>query len=88
MAIVFLSAIRRALETAEMERIRTATAGKNENRPRVPLEARLRSNVAIPEYKRRRGVEGSTKRCLYLLARASVAERFECSSAEEDVDDN
>lgn len=87
-AIVFLSVTRSALEMAEIERTKTTRAGKNEKMPATPLEVRLRRNVTIPAYNRSNGVGGSTNRCLYLLARTSVAELFETRSAEEKIDDN
>ncbi len=48
-AMVFLSARRRALETAEAERAKTTRAGTNETMPLLPLDARLRKRDAIPE---------------------------------------
>ena len=88
-AMVCLSEIRSALETADTESTKITRAGRKEESPRIPLEATLRKKETIPAYRRRNAVEGRTKRCLYLLARTSVAERWwtPCS-AEEDVDDN
>ena len=82
-----LSSRRMAPETAAAER----TAAESDKAKAVAASDQLeRSEMAsetAPTYKRRRGVEGRTKRCLYLLARASVA-AFRLELREEGVEDN
>lgn len=55
----------------------------------LPLASRLSRNDVSAVSRRMISVRGRTKRCLYLAARASVAERFgDAHLAEEDVDCN
>ena len=90
-AIVPLSLMTRALERAEAESNNTAEAARKAIGHCPPRVTRLRrrhvSTTSITNIE----VRGRTKRCLYLAARASVADRFVAvagSSAEEDVDCN
>lgn len=86
--MVFLSAIRSALETANPDSMKTANAGKKESAPANPLDTTLRRNDTIPPSSKNVRVDGRMKRCLYLLARVSVAERVLGICLVEDVDDN
>ncbi len=68
--------------------MKTANAGKKEITPANPLDNTLRRNDTIPPRSKSVRVDGRTNRCLYLLARVSVAERVLGICLVEDVDDN
>src|SRR6266852_406987 len=87
-AMVFLSTIRSALETAKPDSMKTAKAAKKEITPANPLDNTLMRNDTIPPRSKNVRVDGRTKRRLYLLARVSVAERVLGICLVEDVDDN
>lgn len=82
-AIVVLSMSLRALEMAAAASRKTAKASRKGTAPEGPLDAKARRADAIAEYSISVEVEGSTNRCLYRLARISVAECFGRFSAEE-----
>jgi hypothetical protein len=87
--MVPLSLIMRALETAEAESRSTADEARKasgQEPRRVTMLSRRQERSDSPT---RAGVPGRTNRCLYLAARASVADRLVGdASAEEDVDCN
>lgn len=89
LAMVALSVTWRALETTSDESTATAVEVTNAKGHATPLASRLSRNEASAVSRTRTSALGRTKRCLYLAARASVAERFGGAHlAEEDVDCN
>lgn len=78
----------RALEIAAADRTNTATAVRDERMPPKPLDNVDRSKDVIPPKSNSSEVGGRTKRCLYRLARISVAERVCGPCSLDDVDDN
>jgi hypothetical protein len=83
-----LSTIRRALEIAEPDRMKTVKAKAKVRTPASPLDRSESRRDATAPYSSRKGVDGRTKRCLYRLARISVAELVCGLLSAYDVDDN